>query len=344
MKFVVATIGALLIMAMPGFSYAADAKSEAEIKAERERLEDAHKRLEQAARDVAELSAKLSNDRMPDRMIFLGRNPNRAVLGIGIGGSNEAESNEGVAVQSVSPGGPAANAGIKAGDVIVELNGKSLKREKSANNDQSPREKLLDGMSKLSPGDEVTVKYLREGKPSIAKLKADRLPEEFAHRGEIYRMRTIPGDMPRFDKDDFNFNFEAPNGFPGMMHGGSFGDIEMAPLTPKLAQYFGTEKGLLIVRAPQSKELKLEDGDVLIDIDGRVPSNPGHAYRILGSYQTGEKLTLNIFRQRKKVAVAITVPEHEEHGRRVIRERIERVPVKPAVPAPAAPTAAPPAV
>ena len=90
---------------------------------------------------------------------------------------------------------------------------------------------------------------------------------------------------------------------------GAFGSAELVPLTPKLGQYFGTEKGLLVVRAPADSRLKLEDGDVIVDIDGRIPSSPVHAFRILGSYQGGEKLTLNVLRQKKKMSFDITIPE-----------------------------------
>jgi S1-C subfamily serine protease len=251
------------------------------------------------------------------------------MLGIGIGGSKETEVDDGVAVLSVSPGGPAEKAGIKTGDVIVELNGKSLKREKDKS--ESPREKLLSQMGKLSPGDEVSLRYLRDGKSAIAKLKAEELPHDMARREMRYRIG--PGDIPHFGPGDFNFEFEAPH-ILSMLRGGSFGEMELVPITPKLAQYFGTDKGLLVVRAPESKELKLEDGDVLVDIDGRVPSNPGHAFRILASYQSGEKVTLNVLRQRKKTALAVVIPEHEDHGPKVHRERIERIPLIKAPPAP----------
>jgi len=90
---------------------------------------------------------------------------------------------------------------------------------------------------------------------------------------------------------------------------GVFGSAELVPLTPKLGQYFGTEKGLLVVRAPADSRLKLEDGDVIVDIDGRTPANPTHAFRILGSYQAGEQLKLNVLRQKKRVSFEITIPD-----------------------------------
>lgn len=97
--------------------------------------------------------------------------------------------------------------------------------------------------------------------------------------------------------------------FAFMRADGVFGAAELVPLTPKLGQYFGIDKGLLVVRAPADARLKLEDGDVIVDIDGRVPSSPAHALRILGSYQAGEQLKLNVLRMKKRLSFDITIPE-----------------------------------
>jgi len=295
---------ALLVAAVAGAAPAADEQARKEAEAHK-KLAEAQQRLEQAAQEVAELSMRIARE-APDAPMFLGHNRNRAMLGIGLGGDeNDKEGSDGVRVLSVSPGGPAAGAGIKAGDLIVELNGQSLKRDKD-----DPNEKLLNEMTKLSPGDEVRLSYRRDGKVSAVKFKAEKLPRDAATRRIE---RSVVRDMrwPFNEERDFEFMH-----LPGFMNAGPFGAIELVSLSPKLGQYFGTDKGLLMVRVPQDKELKLEDGDVLVDIDGRVPKNPSHAFRILGSYQPAEKVTLNVLRQRKKLAVSVTVPEYEQHGPR----------------------------
>ena len=55
--------------------------------------------------------------------------------------------------------------------------------------------------------------------------------------------------------------------------------------------------------------VKLEDGDVILAIDGREPSSGSHATRILSSYQSGEKITIKLMRQQKTVNVETTLPE-----------------------------------
>src|SRR5262245_31941270 len=92
-----------------------------------QQLEAARKRLDAAAREVADLSMKLSGNVMTEVMPFPGMGPPKAVLGINLGGRGDKERSDGVEVVSVSPGGGAAQAGLKAGDVLVEVNGKALK-------------------------------------------------------------------------------------------------------------------------------------------------------------------------------------------------------------------------
>jgi len=59
---------------------------------------------------------------------------------------------------------------------------------------------------------------------------------------------------------------------------------------------------------------------VLKTIGGRMPENPGHAFRILRSYQPGEKVKLGVLRQRKSLVLEATIPAAAalggEEGRR----------------------------
>jgi len=270
------------------------ADKDAKSQAERERaLADARRRLDEAAREVANLSISMSDDMVPHARTF-GRvmgGPPRAVLGINLG-TNDDVKGGGVEVVSVSPGGAAERAGLKAGDVLTEINGKALK----SSDDESAREQLLSSMRKVKPGDTVALSYRRDNKVVKANLVAQPLQDHF------FSM-AVPagppgfGPMPRMP--DFVF----------MRGEGVFGSAELVPMTPKLGQYFGTETGLLVVRAPDDSRLKLEDGDVIVDIDGRIPASPSHALRILSSYQAGEKLKLNILRTKKRMSFEVTVPE-----------------------------------
>jgi len=66
---------------------------------------------------------------------------------------------------------------------------------------------------------------------------------------------------------------------------------------------------VLVVRAGNNDAFKLQDGDVILKIDGREPSSASHATRILRSYQRGEKLQMTILRDRRTQTLSVTLPE-----------------------------------
>jgi membrane-associated protease RseP (regulator of RpoE activity) len=273
-------------------------KTQADIEAQ---LADARARLEAAAREVAELSGQLTGPIMQDYMIGgMAGMPSRAMLGINLGDDRQAK--DGVRVQSVTPGGPASEGGLRAGDVIVAIDGENLRNTK----DKSSAAALVQHMRSVKVGDKVKVDYLRDGKTSSAEITTEAFGfGRFvmgAPADRVFMMRT-PGPMPGIPTvppTPFTMAFPAANVL----------DMELVAMTPKLGKYFGTDKGVLVVRAPGDSELKLEDGDVILDIDGRAPQNGAHAMRILGSYQPGEKIAINVLRDRKPVKLSVTGSEH----------------------------------
>jgi S1-C subfamily serine protease len=100
--------------------------------------------------------------------------------------------------------------------------------------------------------------------------------------------------------------------------------MELVSLSPDLARYFATEQGLLVVRAPDDEALQLRDGDVILEIDGREPTSPGHAMRILRSYAAGERLGMRIVRDKKSMTLELEMPAES-----VSFEEPERPPLHP---------------
>jgi C-terminal processing protease CtpA/Prc len=275
-------------------------KKDEESQAVTERkLEDARRRLDAAAREVAELTMTMSETAVPSFRRFARTGVPRAMLGINLGPRAGEESKDGVKIASVSPGGAAESAGLKAGDVLLAIGDKQLK----AQSDLSAREVLLQEMGEVKPGDKVKLRYRRDKKEATATVTAepalmDRMWSRAQPLAQIHGMAG-PGmaAMP----------FPPPLAMMRVV--GVFGSAELVPLTPKLGQYFGAEKGLLVVRAPADSRLKLEDGDVIVDIDGRTPTSPTHAFRILGSYQAGEQLKLGVLRMKKRMTFDVTIPD-----------------------------------
>jgi S1-C subfamily serine protease len=264
-------------------------------------LAEAQRRLEEAAREVAELSMELHGPGFEQvRRIKMG-GPGRAMLGINIGSAEPGT--DGVRVVSVSPGGPAADAGVQPGDLVAAIDGKRV---------GSGRE-LVNTMREVKPGQKVALELRRDGKPVKLSVEA-RASEEMMFIGEAGPAGEAMHHMERM---------------PHFLLG-PWGDAELVEMTPALGRYFGTDKGLLVVKAPKAAGADIEEGDVILSIGGREPQNAGHALRILGSYQPGETVELALLRQKKSRTVKITIPERPAMDRRMI---ILPPPVAPSPPA-----------
>jgi S1-C subfamily serine protease len=239
--------------------------------------------------------------------------------------------NKGVRVLGVSPGGPAAEAGLRDSDVIIALDGVPT-------TGGDPDRALIEQMRMVKPEQKVKVRVLREGKNKDLTVVAR--PMAFDDRVFNVRlpdggsMGSVMGNMP---------NMPVMQRFRTIFPG-EFGGMELASITPKLGAYFGVTEGVLVVQAPENDAFKLEDGDVLQTIDGRKPEDGGHALRILRSYKSGEKLNVTVLRQRKPVSLAVSMPERPDMVDNFLFESMmPPIPAMPAMPATSPVPAMPPA-
>jgi len=304
-----------------------DAEKREEMEARKaeysERLRMAEERMEQAAREIAELAS----ERLPDiakvkRRYELSNKPR---IGITIDGSEMSGAVEGVEIGGVTPESPADDAGLRAGDVITAVNDEPMTAESST----AANKLLLEFMQGVEEGDVLTVEYLRNGNVGAVELSPRVI--------EMHAFSWVPDADHDFDAyipdaPDFVREFRIERGFPFM--GGAWGSMELVKLNEGLGKYFGTDTGLLVVSAPKSDSLELQDGDVIQTIDGREPTDVRHAMRILNSYESGESLKLGIMRDKKKRTLDVEVPA-DHHG-----ALFAPLPAKPAR-APVAPKPAP---
>ncbi|MDH4260926.1 MAG: PDZ domain-containing protein [Gammaproteobacteria bacterium] len=278
------------------------------------RLEEAQQRLEAAAREVAELSAEAGGPGGMRQFQLLLPSPRRAVLGINLGGTES--SGGGVRVNGVSPGGPAAEAGIKAEDVIVAIDAKPVATGRD----------LIAMMKDVEPGQKVALELRRDSKPVKVTVVARPMDQVFMAgpgmmEGAHPALRPPRPPMPTMEA------MARDRGHHWLLEGWS--DAELVQLTPALGRYFGTDKGVLVARAPTDAALGLQDGDVIVAIGGREPQSGPHAMRILRSYQPGETVEIRVLRDRKALTLNAAVPKDAaERGPRT-KDIHPRLPVEP---------------
>ncbi len=262
---------------------------------------DAHKALRDA---VDEIRIQYS----PKKWVygeFLSRaDMNRPGLGIVIKGgfSWPGETDPGAVILGVTPGSPAEEAGLRSGDVVTHWNGEPLSttdgdaRTIAA---EASRE-LVKRSHELAEGDAVTLRYLRDGDGHEATMIARKVD---------FSPRLAAGFT---GLSDFDFHaapvLAGQTAEPWFLPRGWF-DMELAAVNPELGEYFGSDKGVLVVRGPEGEEtLGLESGDVILRIGDREVTSPEHAMRILRSYEPDEELTLHIIRHKSSHTLTGSVP------------------------------------
>ena len=221
----------------------------------------------------------------------------RARLGIKVNLQARETDSIGAYVDAVTPSGPAAKAGIRSGDIITKVDGKSVLsgRDDSADQRQSqPGLRLIELAARLEPNDTVAIEFRRGKDRKTVSVVTEDEPEM------VWSGQPPPPRM---------FRFHGPDGDGRMSVGGfvdrwefpgrPLADLELAPLNADLGQYFGTSDGVLVISAPKESGLGLKGGDVVQAVDGRKPAGPSHLMRILRSYDKGESCKLDVMRNKK---------------------------------------------
>ena len=235
----------------------------------------------------------------------------------------------GAMVDAVTPGGPAATAGLQAGDVITKFGTTPLAvspaKVPAGTRVPSPGFRLVELVAKLPPNDTVAVEYRRGKSRKTTQVVTAADPENFTvvvdaeggagvpgmpgaeywvGRGEGMEQRALDlalrrSEMVRGSRGgagEFTFSM-----------GGPLPELELAPVNPQLGSYFGTTEGVLVVDVPEPALLGIKAGDVVLAVDGRAVSSPRQLLRVLGSYEPREPLELTVMRQKKRVTLKGTI-------------------------------------
>lgn len=272
----------------------------------------------------------------PDMQYMMTR---RARLGIKVNLQARATDSVGAYVDGVTPGGPAAKAGLEAGDVITRLDGTALvggSTSKQTSSERSlPGMRLIELAARLPGNDTISIDYRRGKDKKTATLVTQEDPDNVFVTGpdgdKEFAFRFY-NDGPGFNGQvmpDMDMQMEGMRGPlpPGMkmrtpMMGddtpfrvfisSDLEDLELVPLNPDLAPYFGATDGVLVINVPQGSTLGLKGGDVVLTIDGRKPANTAQMHRILQSYDAGNTVKFDILRNKKTTTVSGTIPSPPE--------------------------------
>ncbi|WP_290887206.1 PDZ domain-containing protein, partial [Arenimonas sp.] len=320
---------------LPAAAFGADApKDEAAARAE---LEQARAELERNARRVAELSRKLGEAdgaRVHRNVIVMG--PEGAALdvdelrfnlsetpgamrrpGVGIVMA-ENEKGPGVRIAAVTPDSPAAKAGLRTGDVLVKVDGKTIDQRGETAIDQA--REWLGGLEK---GQKLALGYTRDGKPGTANVVVDEIGRVMVFNREdgavaralaFERAQGTPLIDPgvAIEIERLRSAPCAPGSedcqLPVLSQAFRWSGLNLASVDAKLGRYFGTDRGVLVLSGGAGLDA-LEPGDVIQRIEGDAVATPRDAMRALREQDAGEKVKVEVLRDRKPRTVEVTVPD-----------------------------------
>jgi serine protease Do len=193
-----------------------------------------------------------------------------------------AAGTKGALVQNVVPRGPAAKAGIEAGDLVVAINGKPV--ESSG--------QLTRTVALVAPGEKVDVTLLRKGDRKQLSFKVAQRPEDeaAAQRGEL------------------------GEGDEGEKAGGKAQKlgVSLAPLTPEIARELGisAEQGVVVsevVGGGPAERAGVRRGDLILEVNRQAVRKPEDVAAAIGKMKDGEMALLRVRRGDQSVFVAVPI-------------------------------------
>ncbi len=192
--------------------------------------------------------------------LMKGQKVARGYIGIGIGGPVDDDvsaalgipKNQGELVSRVEPDGPAAKAGLKAGDVVTRVNGQAV----------TPDQTLSYLVANVRPGQTARIDVIRNSRSQSFTVTAANRPSA----EQLAALTGGGGDDFSTDGDDDAGTATAPAASNGI-------GLTVQPLTPTIARQVGvdsTVQGVVVAQVDQSSDAaqKLKRGDVVQAVNG----------------------------------------------------------------------------
>lgn len=194
----------------------------------------------------------------------------------------------GVFVNSVVKGGAAEAAGIEVGDIILEVDGTSVRTSNDLQNQIVLRR----------AGDKVTLRMMRAGK-SITKTVT---------------LKTLDGDTfadASSEKSGKAGDSETSSNSPV-----SFKDLGFTAgsLTDEIRKEIETDNGVVVTKIePRSAVARrgLRQGSVILKVDGRDVNSPGDLKRVLDKKKAGDGVLMVIKTKDGRQAITVEIPEEQ---------------------------------
>jgi serine protease Do len=218
----------------------------------------------------------------------------------------------GVVVEEVGEDSPAARAGLRKGDVVVEYDGERVRSVRQFT--RLVRETV--------PGRKVPAVLMRDGQRTTVTLE----PREdgFRYFGDSEGLRMF-GDLGR----EFRIAPAPPAppappalpDFETFVWRGTTGlGVTTSELSPQLAEYFGTSDGVLVTSVSADSAASragLKAGDVVTAFNGAAIESTSALRRAIQRLRDGDEFTIAVQRDRKPLTLKGKIEPRAERRRTV---------------------------
>ncbi|MGQ9633264.1 MAG: PDZ domain-containing protein [Bryobacteraceae bacterium] len=226
-------------------------------------------------------------------------------LGVGVADINsermkalKLKEERGAEITRVEPDSPAAKAGLKVGDVVLEYNGQRVESAQQFSRmvretPEGRQARLL--ISREGNTQTLTATIGARKVMGMSRADQDRLQEQ------MKRLQEKLGDL-RFQIAD------VPQVFTAIRSGGL--GIEAESLNDQLAEYFGVKEGVLVRRVLKdtpAQKAGLKAGDVIVRVDGVSVDEPQDITRQLRTLREKKTFPLTVVRDRKEMTLQVTI-------------------------------------
>jgi serine protease Do len=229
------------------------------------------------------------------------------------------DAKPGVSIETVDPDGPAAKAGIKAGDAVTEFDGERVRSVRQ----------FLRLVQETTSGRSVPVVLSRAGQRVSVNVTPERqsIGDDFGFRyldGPIARL-AIPPSPPTPPAAPSAPRAPRPPAMLfdlyGLRNTGRLG-VTIEDLDEQLAQYFGVKDGVLVksvVEDSVAKRAGLQAGDVITSVNGRHIYDSSDVTRALDRIEGDGDVTIEVTRERKTQTLKGKLEPGEARARTRVR-------------------------
>jgi serine protease Do len=192
----------------------------------------------------------------------------------------------GVVLEEVTPDGPAAQAGLREADIVVEFDGE---RVRSA-------QQFTRLVRETPPGRAVRAIVLRDGKRTDVTVT----PQAGSGREFGIDSERIREQIERAMESVPTVRIE-PRGARSL-------GAQVQELTPDLAAYFGAKDGVLVASVTADSAASragLRAGDVITAVNGSLVTSSADLLRRIRTAGDSQEVTLGIVRDRKESSVTV---------------------------------------